>query len=104
MNKQHEIVKLLCESMNRAHQLGVQKAAVGGGGLGPGTVVGGHHTHAEARDAHLTLVGFLLKVSSSKMNMALLDIILREAFVDRKRMLPTSCRYSFRFLWLCVTS
>ena len=61
LNKQHEIVKLLSTSLNRAHAKAEDVSKKLGLNLKSDTLVDGRYTHKEYVDAHLELMMFLLK-------------------------------------------
>ena len=61
LNKQHEIVKLLSTSLNKAHLKAEEVSRKLGLALKGDTLVDGRYTHKEYVDAHLELMMFLLK-------------------------------------------
>ena len=61
LNKQHEIVKLLSTSLNKAHLKAEEVSRKLGLALRGDTLVDGRYTHKEYVDAHLELMMFLLK-------------------------------------------
>jgi len=61
LNKQHEIVKLISTSLNKAHKQAVQSATQMGLVLKPDTLVDSMYTHQESVQIHLELMQFLLK-------------------------------------------
>ena len=61
LNKQHEIVKLLSNSLNKSHLKVVETTKKLGLVLKPDSLVDGRYSHKEYVDAHLELMMFLLK-------------------------------------------
>ena len=61
LNKQHEIVKLLSTSLNKAHVKAEEVSRKLGLALKGDTLVDGRYTHKEYVEAHLELMMFLLK-------------------------------------------
>jgi len=61
LNKNHEIVKLISKSLNKAHKQAVQSATQMGLVLKPDTLVDSTYTHQESVQIHLELMQFLLK-------------------------------------------
>ena len=65
LNKQHEIVKLLSTSLNKAHVKAEEVSRKLGLALKGDTLVDGRYTHREYVEAHLELMMFLLNCRSS---------------------------------------